>query len=1052
MARHRPVDPQQSLPALEEEVLARWRERDVFRESLRRREGAEPWTFYEGPPTANGLPGAHHVLARVFKDIYPRFKTMRGHYVERKGGWDCHGLPVEIAVESELGISSKAEIEEYGIAEFNARCRESALDNIEEWNRLTERIGFWLDLDDAYRTLDATYVESVWWALRTIWDKGLLYERHRVVPYCPRCGTSLSSHEVALGYQDVIDPSVYVRFGVVDPEPPLQAGDELLIWTTTPWTLVSNAAVAVSPQLSYARARRAGDDTVYVLAEALVERVLGEGAEVVETLDGAALEGTRYSPPFDFIGGAAYGPHGHTVLPADFVTAQDGTGLVHTAVAFGEDDFRLGQEQGLAVINPVREDGTYDERIGRWAGRWVKDADPELVEDLRERGRLLRAEQYEHAYPHCWRCGTPLIYYAKPSWYIRTQQLRDRLLAANETVTWYPEHIKHGRFGRWLENNVDWALSRERYWGTPLPVWRCAEGHTQCIGSYAELEERSGVALGDPHRPYVDAVRFPCPECSAEMERVPEVIDVWFDSGSMPFAQHHAPFEGRERFEARFPADFVCEALDQTRGWFYSLIAVSTLLWDRAPYENVVCLGLILDAEGKKMSKSVGNIVVPWEVIDAHGADAFRWYYFTTKQPWDGYRFSVDTVGESVRQFLLQLWNTYGFYVLYANANAGGPNEDGPGAGETHAGEGEPAAGRLGATDLDRWILSRLASTSDEVTARLENYDATFAGRAIAAFVDDLSNWYIRRSRRRFWDGDADAFATLRHALVTVAQLLAPFTPFVADEIYDNLDGSEPSVHLTDWPGAGERDEGLEFAMGVARDAVRLGLAARGQAKVKVRQPLHEAVVVAAGPEREAISRLADVVREELNVRELRFVSEADELGRYEVKPNYRTLGPRFGKHMPQVAAAVAALDPLHVADALRNGRAIGIAIDGQDHVLDAADLQLSLLPLEGYQLEREGSHAVALELVLDDDLRREGWAREAVHAIQGTRKAAGLAVEDRIRLILGGDRDLLEAVREHEPYVANETLATAVVYDGAGEEASTLIEGRKLRIGVEPV
>jgi isoleucyl-tRNA synthetase len=1035
MAHHRPVDPQQPLPALEEEVLARWRERDVFRESMRRREGAEPWTFYEGPPTANGLPGAHHVLARVFKDIYPRFKTMRGHYVERKGGWDCHGLPVEIAVESELGISSKAEIEEYGLAEFNARCRESALNNIEEWNRLTERIGFWLDLDDAYRTLDATYVESVWWALRTIWDKGLLYEGHRVVPYCPRCGTSLSSHEVALGYRDVVDPSVYVRFPVLDPAAPLQPGDQLLIWTTTPWTLVSNAAVAVAPQLSYARARAPGGDTVYVLAEALVERVLGEGAEVLETLDGAALEGTRYAPPFPFIAGEAYGPRGHTVLPADFVTADDGTGLVHTAVAFGEDDFRLGQEQGLAVINPVREDGTYDERIGRWAGRWVKDADPELVEDLRERGRLLRAEDYEHAYPHCWRCGTPLIYYAKPSWYIATQQLRDRLLAANETVDWHPAHIKHGRFGKWLENNVDWALSRERYWGTPLPVWRCEQGHTHCIGSFAELEERSGVALDDPHRPYVDAVRFPCPDCSSEMERVPEVIDVWFDSGSMPFAQYHAPFEGQEHFEARFPADFVCEALDQTRGWFYSLIAVSTLLWDRAPYENVVCLGLILDAEGKKMSKSLGNIVVPWEVIDAHGADAFRWYYFTSKQPWDGYRFSVDTVGESVRQFLLQLWNTYGFYVLYANA-----------------GDVAPGAGRLGATDLDRWILSRLASTRDEVTERLEGYDATFAGRAIATFVDDLSNWYIRRSRRRFWDGDADAFATLRHALVTVAQLLAPFTPFVADEIYDNLDGSEPSVHLTDWPAAGERDEALEFSMSVARDAVRLGLAARGQAKVKVRQPLHEAVVVAAGPEREAISRLADVVREELNVRELRFVSGADELGRYEVRPNYRTLGPRFGKRMPQVAAAVAALDPLHVADALRTGRLIGIAIDGQDHVLDAPDLQLSLLPLEGYQLEREGTHAVALELTLDDGLRREGWAREAVHAIQGTRKAAGLAVEDRIRLVLGGDPELLEAVREHEPYVTGETLATAVVYDGAGGEASTLIEGRKLRIGVELV
>jgi isoleucyl-tRNA synthetase len=1033
-APHRPVDPQQRFPVLEERILERWRERDVFRQSLRRREGAEPWVFYEGPPTANGRPGSHHVFARVFKDIYPRYKTMRGHYVERKGGWDCHGLPVEIAVEEKLGISAKAEIEEYGIAAFNAQCRESVFEYLEEWNRLTERIGLWLDLDDAYRTLDPGYIESVWWALAQMWERGLLYEGHKVVPYCPRCGTALSSHEVALGYRDVVDPSVYVRFPVIDPPPPLEPGDELLVWTTTPWTLVSNAAVAVDPALQYARAR-AADGQVYVLAETLVERVLGSGADVLGLLAGSSLEGARYEPPFDFIPASAYGERGHSVVPADFVSAQDGTGLVHTAIAFGEDDFRLGEEQGLAVVNPVLPDGTYDERIGPFAGRFVKDADPDLVADLEARGRLFRAEEYEHAYPHCWRCGTPLLYYAKPSWYIRTSELRDRLLAANEAVTWHPEHIKHGRFGKWLEGNVDWALSRERYWGTPLPVWRCANGHVRCIGGFDELEELAGVRLEDPHRPFVDEVSFPCPDCAEPMTRVPEVIDVWFDSGAMPFAQYHAPFENEDHFRARFPADFVCEALDQTRGWFYSLLAVSTLLWDRAPYENVVCLGLILDPEGKKMSKSLGNIVVPWDVIDAHGADAFRWYYFTSKQPWDGYRFSLAAVGESVRQFLLQLWNTYGFYVLYANVNGVEPAEL-PG--------GEPAS------DLDRWILSRLATTRDVVTERLDAYDATSAGRAVAAFVDELSNWYVRRSRRRFWDGDPAAFATLRHCLVTVAKLLAPFTPFLADEIYDNLDGSEPSVHLSDWPEAGARDEQLEFAMGTAREAVRLGLAARGQAKVKVRQPLREAVVVAAGREREAIERLAGLVREELNVKELRFVSEADELGRYEVKPNYRSLGPRFGKAMPQVAAAVAALDPVHVAAALREGRALGISVDGRDHVLQAEDLQLSLLPLEGYQLEREGTHAVALDLALDDELRREGWAREAVHAVQSARKATGLAVEDRIALSLEGDDELLAAVRDHERYVAGETLATSIAYDGAAGDESTLIEGRKLRISVQ--
>jgi isoleucyl-tRNA synthetase len=1034
---HRPVDPQQSLPKLEEQVLERWRDRDVFRESLRRREGAPPWTFYEGPPTANGRPGSHHVLGRVFKDIFPRFKTMRGHYVERKGGWDCHGLPVEIAVEQELGISSKAEIEAYGIAEFNQRCRESALHYIGEWNRLTERIGFWIDLDDAYRTLDATYVESVWWALSELWDRGLLYEGHKVVPYCPRCGTSLSSHEVALGYEDVVDPSVYVRLSVTEAPAGagagLELGDELLVWTTTPWTLVSNAAVAIDPAMTYVRARVAGGE-VYVLAEPLVERVLGEEAEILARIEGAALEGTRYEPPFPFIPGEAYGPKGHTVLPADFVTAQDGTGLVHTAIAFGEDDFRLGEEHGLAVVNPVLPDGTYDERIGPYAGRWVKDADPDLVADLSSRGRLLRAESIEHAYPHCWRCGTPLLYYAKPSWYVRTQQRRDRLLAANETVNWYPEHIKHGRFGKWLEGNVDWALSRERYWGTPLPVWRCPNGHVRCIGSFAALESLSGVAVTDPHRPWVDEIGFPCTECAQPMTRVPEVIDVWFDSGAMPFAQHHAPFEDEERFRERFPADFICEALDQTRGWFYSLLAISTLLFDRAPYENVVCLGLILDPEGKKMSKSLGNIVDPWEVLDARGADAFRWYYLTSKQPWDGYRFSTETVGESVRQFLLQLWNTYSFYVLYANLAGAAVEEDGP------------------PTELDRWVLSRLAATVETVTERLEAYDATTSGRAIAAFVDDLSNWYLRRSRRRFWREDSTAFETLRHCLVTVAELLAPFTPFVADEIYDNLDGAEPSVHLCDWPQAGERDPELEFAMATARETVRLGLAARGQAKLKVRQPLREAAVVAAGRERAAIERLDDIVREELNVKELRFVSEADDLGRYEVKPNYRTLGPRFSKQMPQVVAAVGALEPEHVAQALREGRRIGVAIDGRDHELDAADLQLSLLPLEGYQLEREGSHAVALDLAIDDQLRREGWVREAVHAIQATRKASGLAVEDRIALTLAGDGDLLDAIRRDEAYVAGETLATSVAYDGAADGASILIDGRKLRMVVQPL
>ena len=1021
---HEPLPPNVSFPALEEQVLARWRERDVFKATLRNREGGPRFVFYEGPPTANGYPGAHHVLARVFKDVFPRYKTMTGHYVERKGGWDTHGLPVEIAVEQKLGFTSKEDIERYGIAEFNRQCREAVLEHLEDWRALTERIAYWVDLDDAYYTFDPGYVESVWWALKTLWDRDLLYEGHKVVPYCARCGTALSSHEVAQGYEDVEDPSVYVRFPVTQPAGALRAGDTLVVWTTTPWTLVANAAVAVDPELTYVRA--AGGE---VVAEALAERVLGEGVEIVDRFPGREMLGAGYDPPFAYIPGEEWGEKAHTVLPGDFVTAEDGTGIVHTAIAFGEDDYRLGEEQGLAVVNPVRLDGTYDERIGPYAGRWVKDADRDLIEDLRDAGRLLRAETFVHAYPHCWRCGTPLLYYAKPSWYIRTSALRDRLLAANETVDWHPPHIKHGRFGKWLENNVDWAISRERYWGTPLPVWRCENGHVEAVGSFAEVEARSGRELPDPHRPYVDEHTWACAECGAEMRRVPEVIDVWFDSGSMPFAQHHAPFENEDKLRETFPADYICEAIDQTRGWFYSLIAISTLLFDRAPYRTVLCLGHIADPEGKKMSKSLGNIVVPWEVIQRHGADAFRWYYLTSKEPWDGYKFATETVGESVRQFLLQLWHTYGFYVLYANANE-----------ITEPGQPE--------TELDRWAISRLNATIAEVRERMEEYDATRAGQAIAAYVDELSNWYVRRSRRRFWDGDPAAFGTLKTCLVELTKLAAPFTPFIADALFENLDGSLPSVHLADFPEAGERDLGLETAMAIARETVRLGLAARGHGKLKVRQPLRAAVVVAAGEERKAIERMQDVVLDELNVKELRFVSEADELGSYEVKPNYRSLGPRFGKQMPQVAAAVAALDPAHVAAALRDGGRVGISLGGHDHELGPDDVMLAMQPLDGYELEREGSHAVALELELDHELRREGLAREIVHAVQNARKRAGLQVEDRIELALGGDPELLAAARDHEDYLAQETLATSVSYDAeSGTEAT--IESQPLFIAI---
>ncbi len=1058
-------------------MLARWREGDVFARSLANREGAEVWSFYEGPPTANGRPGSHHVLARVFKDVYPRYRTMCGYRVPRKAGWDCHGLPVELEVEKQLGISSKQEIEELGIAEFNRRCRESVFEYVEEWNRLTERIGFWIDLDDPYVTLDDDYIESVWWSLRKLWDDERLYEGHKVVPYCPRCGTALSSHEVAQGYEDVEDPSIYVRFPLLGDDG-AESGESLLVWTTTPWTLPGNVAVAVAPEVTYVRAHISGDvdgEEAVILAEPLVEKVLGEGAEIVDRFPGSDLVGRRYRGPVFALadgGPAADGPISRSwvdisahrpvfsVLAGDFVTTEDGTGLVHIAPAFGEDDYAVAAANGLfdptrhaSLYNPVGLDGRFDRRVAGFEGRFVKDPEvtEALIADLDRRRLLFRAQVYEHAYPHCWRCGTPLLYYAKSSWYVATSQARDQLLADNETIGWHPEHIKHGRFGKWLENNVDWALSRDRYWGTPLPIWECTGEDCDgrfCAGSVAALRERSrGEVPDDLHRPYIDEVTFECERCGGEMRRVDSVIDTWYDSGAMPFAQFHYPFENEAEFEEQFPADFICEAIDQTRGWFYTLLAESTLLFERSSYRNCVCLGHIQDPEGQKMSKSRGNVVEPWDVIAAHGADAFRWYYLTAQQPWSGYRFSVETVGESVRQFLLTLWNTYSFWVLYANAENLGPDD--------FRGAPEPA------NDLDRWALSRLQATTATVRERMDEFDCTAAGRAIAEYVEELSNWYVRLSRRRFWDGDRAAFATLRHCLLETAALLAPFIPFLADEIHSNLvagvagetaEGAD-SVHLRDYPEADPAlaDPELEIGMEAVRLTVELGRAARAQAKAKVRQPLRRAVIVANETERAAIEARAELVTAELNVKELDFVSDEADLVSYTAKPNYRALGPRFGKRMPQVAAAVEALDAAHVARVMADGGEVGINVEGDEHTLGPDEVTLALQPLEGYEVEAEAGHAVALQLELDEELRREGLAREIVHAVQIARKDAGLEITDRIELALGGDAELLEAARAHEEYLAGEVLATVVAYEG-GDGTDAKIDGHELTIAVSRV
>ncbi|MGC1853118.1 MAG: isoleucine--tRNA ligase [Solirubrobacterales bacterium] len=1052
MAGFRPVDPRQSFPELEERVLARWRERDIFQRSLANREGAEVWSFYEGPPTANGRPGSHHVLSRVFKDIYPRYRTMRGYRVPRKAGWDCHGLPVELEVEKELGISSKQEIEAYGIAEFNQRCRESVFEYVEEWNRLTERIGFWIDLDDPYVTLENEYIESVWWSLRRLWDEERLYEGHKVVPYCPRCGTALSSHEVALGYEDVEDPSIYVRFPLLA-EDGSESGESLLVWTTTPWTLPGNVAVAVAPGVTYVRAKV--EEEILILAEPLVERVLGEGVEIIDSLRGSELVGRSYRGPVFALADREPGPS--PIIAGGFVTTEDGTGLVHIAPAFGEDDYAVAAEHGIfdprshgTLYNPVKPDGTFTSQVEGFVGRFVKDPEVTraLIDDLAARGLLFREQVYEHAYPHCWRCGTPLLYYAKSSWYVATSRAREQLLANNEEIGWHPEHIKHGRFGKWLENNVDWALSRDRYWGTPLPIWECSAAECDgrfCAGSVAELRERAiGEVPDDLHRPHIDGMTVECERCGGEMRRVESVIDTWYDSGAMPFAQFHYPFENEELFEERFPADFICEAIDQTRGWFYTLLAESTLLFDTSSYRNCVCLGLILDPEGQKMSKSKGNVVEPWDVIAAHGADAFRWYYLTAQQPWSGYRFSVDTVGESVRQFLLTLWNTYSFWVLYANAEELTPDD--------FRGDLQPTE------DLDKWALSRLQAIVASVTEHMDDFDCTAAGREIAAFVEELSNWYVRLSRRRFWEGDRAAFATLRHCLLEIAALLAPFTPFLADEIHLNLAGGEAerlgelpdSVHLRDFPQPDPAlaDPELETAMEAVRLTVELGRAARAQAKAKMRQPLRRAVIVANDAEREAISARAELVKAELNVKQLDFVEEESELVSYAVKPNYRSLGPRFGRRMPQVAAAIEALDPVHVAAVMGEGGQVGINVDADEHAIDADEVTLSLQPLEGYEVEAEAGHAVALQLELDDELRCEGLAREIVHAVQNARKEAGLEITDRIELSLGGDEELLAAARAHEDYVSGEVLAVKVAYDDADGVTAT-IDGCELRIAL---
>jgi isoleucyl-tRNA synthetase len=1036
-----PVPPY-DLVALEERRLEAWRATGLPDEARRLRRGRPQWTFYEGPPTANGRPGLHHVWPRVFKDLYPRFHTMRGRYVPRKGGWDCHGLPVELEVEKELGLRSKAAIESYGIDRFNQRCRESVTRYVQDFIDLTERSAVWIDTADAYWTLSNEYIESVWWLLRRMWDEGLLYEGHRVSPYCPRCGTALSSHEMGQPgvYREVTDPSVYVRFPLrVDDADPL-AGADLVVWTTTPWTLVSNVAAAVGADIRYVRVHEP-DGRDLVLAEAAAERLFGERApyDVVWRGTGADLVGRRYERPFDWVAFRdAQAVRAERVVTAEFVSTDEGSGIVHLAPAFGEEDAAVGRAEDLPVLNPVGADGAFadDPALGPVAGLWVKAADPLLVRDLEERGVLLREEPYRHSYPHCWRCGTPLIYWAKTSWFARTSERKDDLLAQNERITWQPPTIKRGRFGNWLEHNVDWALSRDRYWGTPLPVWRCDAGHDTCVGSVAELSERAGRDLSslDLHRPAVDEVELRCATegCGRTARRLPPVIDTWFDSGSMPTAQHHWPFEGKEAFEAGFPADFICEAIDQTRGWFYTLLAVNTLALGSTPYTAVVCLGLLVDGEGQKMSKTRGNVVDPWHIFRTFGADALRWNFFSVGQPWGTRRVSLDGIRESTST-LVTLWNVFSFFCTYADLEGWIPS---PGA--------APAPTHV----LDRWVLGQLDETVAEATEALEGFDALRAASRLARFVDDLSNWYVRRSRPRFWKAsDPAAFATLHRCLVVVAELLAPFCPFLADELWTTLTGGR-SVHLADWPEpAGAGDAALADEVDAARRLVALGREARTDAKVRVRQPLRRALLLHPGADlsEEVRAEVAD----ELNVHSLQEIESLGGLLRWTVVPNFRALGPRLGPKVRDVKEALATADGSQLAASLETDGFVEVAGER----LKAEDVEVRAERSPDVALAREGSWAVALDLELDDELEREGTARELVRALNDHRKEVGLAIADRVRLTLApsgprvraamaasGD-DVAAEVLAVERSVVDEAPAGAATIEVDGEPVAVLLE-----------
>ena len=1025
------LSPQIDLPATEHSILTFWRDSNIFAKTIAAREGAPRWTFYEGPPTANGLPGTHHIEARVFKDLFPRYRTMKGYQVIRKAGWDCHGLPVEIAVEKELGFSGKGDIEKFGIAAFNEKCRESVQRHVSAFTDMTERMGFWVDFDEAYWTMSPEYVESVWWSLQQIWNKGLLVQDHRVAPYCPRCGTGLSDHELAQGYETVQDPSVYVRFKATS-GPVAEFGASFLVWTTTPWTLVSNTAIAVNPSVTYKVVEIAQDESTerLVVAENLLH-VLGKPEEItiLASFLGSELERSTYSRPFDLI----EIPDAHFIVLADYVTVEDGTGLVHQAPAFGADDLQICKSYGLPVVNPIAPDGTFLANIGMVGGEFFKDADKILIKDLKARGLMFRHTQYEHSYPHCWRCHTVLIYYAQPSWYIRTTAIKDQLLAENEKTNWHPETIKTGRFGDWLNNNIDWAVSRNRYWGTPLPIWRCSEGHHTCVGSLAELSELAGKDLRatEPHRPFVDDISFACAECSNTMVRVPEVIDCWFDSGAMPFAQWGYPHkEGSiEKFNEAYPANFIAEAIDQTRGWFYTLMTIGTLVFEKSSYETVLCLGHILDKDGRKMSKHLGNVLEPIPLMDQHGADAVRWYMLAAGSPWSARRVGHDALSDVVRKTLLTYWNTVSFFSLYAHASS-----------FTVDATFDPADSAL--PTMDRWIISELNLLIEKVDRAYENFDSQAAGSLIATFIDDLSNWYVRRSRRRFWDGEPGALSTLYYCLKVLTQLMSPMVPFITEHVWRSLicvaEPSAPeSVHLSSFP---ESDSALielplSQSVGLSRRLVELGRAARAESKIKIRQPLGRALISAVGWEK-MDAEIRSHISDELNVLHIdELASAGGDLVDISIKANFKSIGARYGADVQPIAKAIGSADARELVTALRSKGAHSlsyVSATGESLFAELAidDLVITETPKSGWSVASHSGESVALDLELTPELLQAGLVREVIRAIQEERKQSGFDISDRIDVEWNGSEEIAAAITASSKNIAEEVLALSISRD----------------------